>query len=38
MQAKIADHVWTIEEVVGLVAEPVAKKRGPYKPRAEISN
>lgn len=33
MQAGIADHVWTIEEIVRLVAEPEAKKRGPYKPR-----
>lgn len=34
MEAGIADHVWTIEEIVRLVPEPVAKKRGPYKPRA----
>ncbi len=33
MQAKIADHVWTIEEICNLVAEPEAKKRGPYKAR-----
>jgi IS1 family transposase len=41
MQAGIADHVWTIEEIVRLVAEPVAAKRGSYKPRqpkAAISN
>jgi hypothetical protein len=31
MQAKIADHVWTIEEICNLVIEPEAKKRGPYK-------
>lgn len=34
MEAGISDHVWTIEEIVRLVPEPVAKKRGPYKPRA----
>lgn len=33
-QAGIAAHVWTIDEIVGLVAEPEAKKRGPYKTRA----
>ena len=41
MQAKIADHVWSIEEICNLVAEPEAKKRGPYSPRqpkADISN
>jgi hypothetical protein len=37
MQAGIADHVWSLEEIAALVAEPVAKKRGPYKARA-ISN
>lgn len=38
MEAGIADHVWTIEEIVRLMPEPVAKKRGQYKPRASISN
>ena len=38
MQAGIADHVWSIEEIVRLVAEPEAKKRGPYKARAANSN
>lgn len=33
MQAGLAGHVWTIEEIVRLVPEPVAKKRGPYKKR-----
>jgi IS1 family transposase len=37
MQASIADHVWTIEEIARLIPEPVAKKRGPYKPRAAAS-
>lgn len=34
MQAGIADHVWSIEELMNLVAEPEAAKRGTYKPRA----
>jgi hypothetical protein len=34
MQAGISDHLWSIEEIVRLVAEPEATKRGPYKPRA----
>ena len=33
MAAGVSDHVWTIEEIVRLAPEPVAKKRGPYKPR-----
>lgn len=36
MEAGIADHVWSIEEVVNLVATRIAAKRGSYKPR--ISN
>ena len=36
MQAGIAGHVWSIEEIVNLVPEPEAKKRGPYKPRQSI--
>lgn len=31
MQAGVADHVWTLEEIAALVPAPVAKKRGPYK-------
>lgn len=41
MEAGIADHVWSLEEIAALIPEPVAKKRGPYKKRnqvAEISN
>jgi hypothetical protein len=34
MEAKIADHVWSLEEIAALVPEPVAKKRGVYKKRA----
>ena len=33
MEAGIASHVWSIEEIVRLVAVPEAKKRGEYKPR-----
>lgn len=33
MQAGIADHIWSMEEIAGLVPEPVAKKRGTYKKR-----
>ncbi|WP_199725167.1 DDE-type integrase/transposase/recombinase [Neisseria weixii] len=35
MAAGISDHVWSIEEIVRLVPEPVAKKRGPYKKKSE---
>ena len=39
MEAGISDHVWSLEEIANLVPEPVAKKRGAYKPRAvAISN
>lgn len=31
MAAGISDHVWSIEEIVRLVPEPIVKKRGPYK-------
>ena len=33
MEAGLADHVWSMEEIVGLIPAPVATKRGPYKPR-----
>ncbi len=38
MEAKIADHVWSIEELVALLPEPEAKKRGPYKKRIKASS
>ena len=39
MEAGIADHVWTLEEIAALVPAPEAKARGPYKPRrSAISN
>lgn len=31
MQAGIADHVWSLEEIAALVQAPVVKKRGPYR-------
>jgi IS1 family transposase len=31
MEAGIADHVWTLEEIAALVPEPKAKPRGPYR-------
>jgi IS1 family transposase len=36
MEAGIANHVWTIEELVALLPVPQAKKRGPYKKRAYL--
>jgi IS1 family transposase/uncharacterized protein YerC len=33
MEAGLTGHVWSIEELVSLIAQPVAKKRGPYKKR-----
>jgi hypothetical protein len=34
MEAGLTDHVWSMEELVALLPEPQAKKRGPYKKRA----
>jgi len=36
MEAGISDHVWTLEEIAGLVKDEAPKKRGPYKNK--ISN
>lgn len=33
MEAGIASRVWELSDVVDLIPEPVAKKRGPYKKR-----
>jgi IS1 family transposase len=33
MEAGLADHVWSIDELVALLPQPVATKRGPYKKR-----
>ncbi len=34
MEAGISDHVWSIEEIAGLLPEPKAGPRGPYKKKA----
>ena len=34
MEAGIADHVWTLEEIAGLVQDEPPKKRGPYKKKS----
>jgi hypothetical protein len=31
MEAGIADHVWSVEELIALLPEVQPKKRGPYK-------
>lgn len=31
MEAGVANHIWTLEEIAGLVKEDAPKKRGPYK-------
>ena len=33
MQAGLADHVWSLEEIAAMVPEPESRPRGPYKPR-----
>ena len=33
MEAGVSDHVWSIEEIVALLPQPTARKRGPYKKR-----
>lgn len=33
MEAGLSDHVWSIEEIAGLIPDSVAKKRGSYKKR-----
>ncbi|MDI9334193.1 MAG: IS1 family transposase [Cytophagales bacterium] len=39
MEAGISDHVWSLKEISMLIPEPVAKKRGNYRPRQNaISN
>jgi len=35
MEAGIADHVWSLEEIAGLVQDVPAKKRGHYKTKAK---
>jgi hypothetical protein len=36
MEAALTDHVWSLEELVALLAEPKPVKRGPYKKRISI--
>jgi hypothetical protein len=31
MEAGISDHVWTLEEIAGLIKDETPEKRGPYK-------
>lgn len=33
MEAGISDHVWSLEEIAGLVKDEAPKKRGPYEKR-----
>jgi hypothetical protein len=35
MEAKLTDHVWSVEELVALLPKPEAAKRGSYKKRAQ---
>ena len=35
MEAGVTDHVWTLEEIAGLLPEREPGKRGPYKKRRE---
>lgn len=37
MAAGVTDHVWTFEEIAGLVPEPVVRKRGPYRKRVNAN-
>jgi len=36
MEANLSDHAWSIEELISVMPEPEAKKRGPY--RKQISD
>ena len=35
MEAGVSDHVWSLEEIAALMPEPLVKKRGAYKKRAQ---
>jgi IS1 transposase. len=37
MEAGVASHVWSIEEIAALATKEAPKKRGPYKKRAKVS-
>jgi hypothetical protein len=32
-ESSLADHVWSVEELIALLPEQQAKKRGSYRPR-----
>jgi hypothetical protein len=36
MEAGLSDHVWTVEELIALLPQPEAKKRGPYNKRSAV--
>ena len=36
MEAGLTDHVWNMDEWIGLLPELQAKKRGPYKKREKF--
>jgi hypothetical protein len=31
MEAGVSDHVWSYEEIIGIMPKPVFRPRGPYK-------
>jgi hypothetical protein len=33
MEAGVSDHVWSYDEIIGLLPKPVFGPRGPYKKR-----
>jgi hypothetical protein len=33
MEAGLTEHVWSVEELISLLPQPQAKKRGPYTQR-----
>ena len=35
MEAGVADHVWTLEEIAALSTAVAPAKRGPYKKKAQ---
>jgi IS1 family transposase len=36
MEAGLTDHVWNVEELVALLPQPVAKRRGPYRKKTTV--
>jgi hypothetical protein len=35
LEAGLADHVWSVEELIALLPEPEVKKRGQYRKRQQ---